>query len=153
MSRKEINVFGTSFLDLLSGALAAVIILYVIVPKMSQTEREALDELQQMNVQVDELSEQLQALRDMIPQDTYRALVDQVEQMQQTMQQLEESIAALQDDNARLTADNERLQSEVERLRHEAARADSLQRRIEQLEQQQQRQQQQQRRQQQEAYA
>ena len=33
MKRKEINVFGTSFLDLLSGALAAVIILFVIVPK------------------------------------------------------------------------------------------------------------------------
>ncbi len=35
MARKEINVFGTSFLDLLSGALAAVIILFVIVPKLS----------------------------------------------------------------------------------------------------------------------
>ena len=31
MARKEINVFGASFLDLLSGALGAVIILYILV--------------------------------------------------------------------------------------------------------------------------
>lgn len=33
MKRREINVFNISFLDLLSGALGAVIILYVAVPK------------------------------------------------------------------------------------------------------------------------
>ena len=33
MSKKEINIFSISFLDLLSGALGAVIILYIIIPK------------------------------------------------------------------------------------------------------------------------
>ena len=45
MARKEINIFGTSFLDLLSGALGAVIILFIIVPKMSVQQQEALQEL------------------------------------------------------------------------------------------------------------
>lgn len=34
MARREINIFVTSFLDLLSGALGAVIILFIIVPKI-----------------------------------------------------------------------------------------------------------------------
>ncbi|MCL2074293.1 MAG: hypothetical protein FWH18_10245 [Marinilabiliaceae bacterium] len=34
MQRKEINIFSISFLDLLSGALGAVLILFIIIPKM-----------------------------------------------------------------------------------------------------------------------
>ena len=35
MAKKEINIFNISFLDLLSGALGAVIILYIIIPQYS----------------------------------------------------------------------------------------------------------------------
>ena len=38
MAKKDINIFGTSFLDLLSGALASVIILFVIVPKKTSSD-------------------------------------------------------------------------------------------------------------------
>jgi hypothetical protein len=37
--RREINVFSVSFLDLISGALGAVIILYVAVPKKNTLEK------------------------------------------------------------------------------------------------------------------
>ncbi len=44
--RREINVFSLSFLDLISGALGAVIILYVAVPKANPLQKE-LEELRQ----------------------------------------------------------------------------------------------------------
>lgn len=55
MARKEINVFSVSFLDLLSGALAAVIILYIIVPKMSQEQQEAVEQLEELQQQLQQM--------------------------------------------------------------------------------------------------
>ena len=46
--RREINVFSISFLDLLSGALGAVIILYVALPKNNLTEAPFKDPVQEM---------------------------------------------------------------------------------------------------------
>lgn len=43
-TRREINVFNLSFLDLISGALGAVIILYVAVPKATP-DKEMIEEL------------------------------------------------------------------------------------------------------------
>lgn len=44
MARQEINIFGTSFLYLLFGALAAVIILSIIMPKMSVEHQKILED-------------------------------------------------------------------------------------------------------------
>lgn len=46
--RREINVFSISFLDLLSGALGAVIILYVALPKNNVTEATLRDPVQEL---------------------------------------------------------------------------------------------------------
>lgn len=46
--RREINVFSISFLDLLSGALGAVIILYVALPKNNVVEATHTDPVQEM---------------------------------------------------------------------------------------------------------
>ena len=48
MARQEINIFGTSFLDLLSGALAAVIILFIIIPKMTKEDVELLEKVKEI---------------------------------------------------------------------------------------------------------
>ena len=46
--RRDINVFSISFLDLLSGALGAVIILYVALPKNNISEAPLKDPVQEM---------------------------------------------------------------------------------------------------------
>lgn len=127
MARKEINIFGTSFLDLLSGALAAVIILYIIVPKISQSDRDVIDEIQQMDIQVEELARQIEALQNMISPEAYDQIVSRIEQLQSTITQLETDVSNLQDENTRLSEENQR-------LRERAAMVDSLQRRLQQLE-------------------
>ena len=55
MARKEINIFGTSFLDLLSGALAAVIILFIIVPKMTQENIDAIEKVKKIEAVVESI--------------------------------------------------------------------------------------------------
>jgi hypothetical protein len=50
MAKKPIEVFSISFLDLLSGALGAVIILFVFVPKMSQKEKDMIGKLGLENI-------------------------------------------------------------------------------------------------------
>ena len=85
MARKEINIFGTSFLDLLSGALGAVIILFIIVPKMSVQQQEALQELETLNVQVEQLSDLMEQLENSVPQELYQQIEQQLEDMQSTI--------------------------------------------------------------------
>ncbi len=133
MARKEINIFGTSFLDLLSGALAAFIILFVIVPKMSSEQVNALEELEQLDVQVSELRDILENARNSIPQDVYEEIECQVESMQNTisslsneLEDMQRRLAAAEQENQSLTAENVQLRDENNRLRE----------RIEQLERQ-----------------
>lgn len=58
-NRREINIFSISFLDLLSGALGAVIILFVAVPKAKQVEK--LPEPPSQNVKIIAKNQSLKA--------------------------------------------------------------------------------------------
>ena len=85
MARKEINIFGTSFLDLLCGALAAVIILFVIVPKQSQSPPEQTVPEEEP---CDQTIAQLQQQNDLQAQE--------IEQLQQKVRSLERQLAESQ---------------------------------------------------------
>ncbi len=64
--RREINAFSLSFLDIISGALGAVIILYVAVPKSNPNEKkleEATKTSQAKDAQIAELKSELDKLR------------------------------------------------------------------------------------------
>ena len=102
MARKEINIFGTSFLDLLSGALGAVIILFIIVPKMSVQQQEALQELETLNVQVEQLSDLMEQLENSVPQELYQQIEQQLEDMQSTITTLTAQVEQLQSENSSL---------------------------------------------------
>jgi restriction endonuclease S subunit len=68
MSRKEINIFNMSFLDLLSGALGAVLILFIIIPKMTAEQQNELEQAEAQNEQVKELKEELAETRRQLQQ-------------------------------------------------------------------------------------
>ena len=57
MPRKEINTFSISFLDLIAGALGAVLILFIIVPKLTSEQQATLDKLEQFEQTQRELKE------------------------------------------------------------------------------------------------
>lgn len=125
MAKKEINIFGTSFLDLLSGALAAVIILFVIVPKMTADQQNALEEIERLNVQVEQLEDIMERVRNTVPQEIYDEIMEQLEQLQQTISELTSQVEGLQQRLSTAEAENERLRREVaelDRLRQENQR-------------------------------
>lgn len=135
MARQEINIFGTSFLDLLSGALAAVIILFIIVPKMSVEQQQALEEIEQLNVQVEELSNIMEQIQNSVPQEIYEQIQTQIEALQETIERLSEQVENLQGQLAAAQSENERLRAEVDELRESQQRSQELQRENEQLRQ------------------
>lgn len=134
MARKEVNIFGTSFLDLLSGALGAVIILFIIVPKMSVQQQETLQELETLNVQVEQLSELMSELENSVPQDVYTQLQQQLEDMQSTIETLSTQVEQLQSQNASLLAENEELRERIKQQENIEQDYEAAQRRIQELE-------------------
>lgn len=135
MARRETNIFGTSFLDLLSGALAAVIILFIIVPKMTAEQQNALEEIEQLNVQVEELGNLMERIQDSVPQEIYEQIRQQIEALQETVSELSEEVQNLQGQLAAARSENERLRAEVEQLRESQRHNQELRQENEQLRQ------------------
>lgn len=80
--RREINAFSLSFLDIISGALGAVIILYVAVPKSNPAEKkleEALKTSQTKDSQIAELKAELEKLREL--QESAQKMVTENEEL------------------------------------------------------------------------
>ena len=73
MAKKEINVFNVSFLDLLSGALGAVIILYIIVPKIN-IPIEEFEEQKKLTQEIQSLGKTLEEIKNAIPKEAYEQI-------------------------------------------------------------------------------
>ncbi|HRI29291.1 MAG TPA: VWA domain-containing protein [Chitinophagales bacterium] len=129
MARKEINIFNLSMLDLLSGALGAILIIFVIIPKLSGDIKIALKELEQikeLKVDAQEIEKMIQNLKQSVPAAElvkYQAKFDQLEaqsqKLNQTITNLQEEVKLLQD--KLVTCDNQRteLQEKVSKLQKE----------------------------------
>ncbi len=132
--RKPLNIFGTSFLDLLSGALAAVIILFVIVPKMTAEQQNVLEQIEQMEVQMSQLTDIMQRLQNTIDRTLYEQIQQQIEQLQNTIaelrhqtQVLQQRLAAAESENRQLRQQNGQLQQQ---LRERERQLSELQQRL-----------------------
>ncbi len=148
MARKEVNVFNLSMLDLLSGALGAILIIFVIIPKLSGDIKIALKELEQikeLKVDAKEIQDMIQELKKSVPQAElvkYQAKFDQLEaqsqKLNQTIIDLQEEIKLLQD--KLITCDKQRtelqekvtkLQKEVEDLKNRLESHDTIVKQLE----------------------
>ena len=74
--RKEINAFSVSFLDILAGALGAVIILFIVVPKIDLQDIQKLKTLEDLEMQVQSMDSLLQIVETSIPEADYAALIE-----------------------------------------------------------------------------
>ena len=139
-NRKEINIFSTSFLDLLSGALGAVLILFIIIPKLTSAQMDALEEIERLNVQAEELAELIEQARTAIPVELYEQIQAQIEALHDRLQELREAVVELQrrlddceEERARLHREIEELRQELERQRQEIEHSRRQSQEIEQL--------------------
>lgn len=95
-------MFGLSFLDLLSGALAAVIIMFVVVPKMSSDEQAIIDEMEQLEMDVESFRAVMEELKNSIDADVYKDIMKNIEAMEEHIDQLSEQVQSQQEMIAQL---------------------------------------------------
>ncbi len=95
MAKKEINIFSVSILDLLSGALGAVIILYIIIPKLNQEEMDLLDEVKALQQQSQSIEQILQNLENSIPKEVFEEIEEQLNQLKKEIDNLQATIESL----------------------------------------------------------
>ena len=123
MHRKEINIFSTSFLDLLSGALGAVLILFIIIPKLTSEQQSVMEELEQLNVQTEELAELIAQARNSIPAELYEQIQAQMAALQSTIDDLTQTVQRLQQQLQDAEADNAQLREELAEARQQLQEA------------------------------
>lgn len=124
MGRREINIFGTSFLDLLSGALAAVIILFVIVPKMTSENVDLLEKVKEIRTIAADVDDLLEKLRNSVSKEVLEAIQGemdslkmQVGQMEQKLAELEEKVKEVAEERDRWRKAAEQQEEEIEQLK------------------------------------
>ena len=123
MQRKEINIFSTSFLDLLSGALGAVLILFIIIPKMTSEQQAALEQIDRLNVQTEQLAELIEQARRSIPAELYEQIQAQMEALQNTINELTDEVQRLQQRLQQAEAENTQLREQLEQAQRQLQEA------------------------------
>jgi hypothetical protein len=123
MKKQDLNVFNISFLDLMTGAFAAVIILFIVVPKLNIEDKEAIEKLKTLKVEMSQMDSIVKSLKASIPEKEYNALTGQIGKMQTTMGQLEKEIEDLRTKLKQERLEKEQLQALVTDLEQQLATA------------------------------
>lgn len=118
MAKKEVQVFSMSFLDLLSGALAAVIILFIIVPKMDSESQDALEALEGLGAEIDQLDEMINSIEHSVDEEIFQELQAQFEDLQEALEEAKERVEQLEQENEQLEAEIENLEQQLEEIQN-----------------------------------
>jgi hypothetical protein len=113
--KKGINTMSTSFLDLLSGALGAIILLFVIVPKTSISELELVEQIRSLEIETSELDSLLISISD---QDTIISLSDYQKVVKEVQAQMKKNILLVES----LTKQVDNAQKEIKTLKRSEAK-------------------------------
>lgn len=103
MAKRKVNIFSISILDILSGALGAVIILYIILPKFNSETLEQVKELESLNatvVQVQQLEDMINQLENSVEKELFEKIEAQIKELKQTIEKLKSEVETLQRDLA-----------------------------------------------------
>lgn len=119
MARKEINIFGTSFLDLLSGALAAVIILFVIIPKGTNIDPQIVKEIQEIKSITTDIQTAIDKIKNSVPKDVYEKIKKEIDTVNKQIENLHNKIYKLEDDIKRIENENLTLKTSLESQKKE----------------------------------
>lgn len=102
---------------------------------MTAEQQNALEEIEQLNVQVEELSNIMEQIQNSVSQEVYEQIQHQIEALQETIDHLSEQVENLQGQLAAAQSENERLRAEVEELQENSQRTQELEQENEQLRQ------------------
>ncbi len=103
---------------------------------MSVQQQEALEELENLSVQIEQLDELMTQLENSVPQDVYEQIVQQLDELQTTISTLTTEVELLQAENTSLRSEVENLRQQVQQCENLEEENEAAQRRIRKLEQQ-----------------
>lgn len=112
-NKREFNPFNISFLDVLAGALGAVIILFLIIPKIDIQDIEKLETLKALEAEISSIDSVLAVVKNSVPQEDYEALIEFSGKIQAAIQQLNKEVESLQSTVSIKTKENNTLRAEV----------------------------------------
>lgn len=130
MPRKPIEIFSISFLDLISGALGAVILLFIIVPKLDNKTRQELRALNEVNVELTELESILEQAKNSIPKEIYEEIQTQIQSLEDAVSKLNDEVNELQD---KLIKANQKIEELETQIQNQQQQIESMNQEIEQL--------------------
>lgn len=119
MARKEVHIDYHLFLILFSKAMGAMIILYVLVPKLTGNVKQKLEQLQQLEelkIEVSEVDSLMTALKKSVPEATYNVLNNKIKRIQEATKTLENKVKDLQNALAKCDERKRELQDKVNQL-------------------------------------
>jgi len=116
---KEIDIANVSFIDLLAGALGAIMLLFVIVPKVSFSDLEKIESYEQVLQEKMSLDSIIQSLESIVPKEEYQALVDKSASLQESIGRLQNEIQRIQSAYVRQKDQYESLAKEYEANKQE----------------------------------
>ncbi|MBK6889757.1 MAG: VWA domain-containing protein [Sphingobacteriales bacterium] len=105
MARKEIHIDYHWFLILFSKALGAMIILFIIVPKLTgdvKSKLEKIEELDQLKIEVQQIDSLLTIIKSSVPEDVYKPLAEKTQRLQSNVQSLDAQVKSLQSSLAKV---------------------------------------------------
>lgn len=130
---KEIHLVNISFIDMLAGALGAVILLYVLVPKVSFAEIEKLKVLDSLSMQANSMDSLLAMLESVVPEAEYQDLMKSSASLQASIEVLKVEVLDVQnalkkrtDQFNHLVTKHEALQKQNASLQSQLKNAPSL---------------------------
>ncbi len=131
MNRRDINIFGTSFLDLLSGALAAVIILFILVPKMTRENVDLLEKVKEIQVVAENVDDLLHKIRNSVPKELLETIQEEMDQLKSQVKQLQRKLTELENKIKTVAEERDRWENLAKEQQEEMLR---LKKRITELE-------------------
>lgn len=103
---------------------------------MSNEQQNALEQLDQLNIQAEEISEMVTQLEHSVSEDVYRQLQQHIQELQTTINSLSTDIENLQSENNVLRTENETLRGSLQDCENTQQTLEQAQRRIIELERQ-----------------
>ena len=98
---KEIHLVNISFIDMLAGALGAVMILFIIVPKVSFSDLEKIKTLDSLAVNKANMDSMLVSLKSVVPANEYQDLINSSAALQASIEALKVDVNNVQSALAR----------------------------------------------------
>lgn len=111
--KKELNPINISFLDVLAGALGAVIILFIIIPKIDIQDIEKLETLKQLEAEITSIDSVLAVVQNSVPREDYKTLLEYSSKIQASLTSLAQEVESLQSTVSSKTKEVNVLRNEI----------------------------------------